>query len=150
MTWDPVKLIVTELRGDAAVRAIAGANPAVPTSLGARVRSPNPATGDANGPSAYRAFVLVRTLALPPHASVPIQRARHVVRCYGRTPEEAEALYAACFAVLHHVGPRLHGSRHGIYVSHDDTGASWGEDPDTKQPYYEFILESVATTQVVA
>jgi hypothetical protein len=35
-------------------------------------------------------------------------------------------------------------------VSHDDTGGSEGEDPDTRQPYYEFVVETLATTQVVA
>lgn len=149
-TWDPVKLLVTELRADTAVRAIAGANPSVPANLGARVRSPEAAAGDAQGPSGYRAHVVISTLALPPHPSVPIQRARHVVHCRGRTPEEAEALYAACSAVVHHVGPRMHGSGHGIYVSHDETGGEYGTDPDTKQPTYTFIVESVATTQVVA
>jgi hypothetical protein len=149
-TWDPVKLLVTEMRGDAAVQAIAGQNPSVPAGLGARVRAPKAAPGDANGPSAYRAHVVITTLALPRHPQVPIQRARHVVHCRGRTPEEAEALYVACSAVVHAVGPRLHGSGQGIYVTHDDTGGEFARDPDTQQPTYTFILETVATTQVLA
>lgn len=148
-TWDPIKLLVTELRDAPAVQAIAGVNPNVPANLGARVRSPKPGPGDVNEPGQYRAFVVVATLATPRHPQVPIQRARHVVRCYGRTPEEAEALYVACSNALHGRGPRAHGSGQHIYVSHDDTGGDWSEDPDSGQPLYTFIVESLATTQVV-
>ena len=148
--WDPVGKLVTELRDDPAVQAIAGENPHEPASLGARVRSPEPAAGDAQGPEAYRAFVVIVTLGTPRMPSVPVQRARHAVRCYGRTPQEAAALYAACSDALHHVGPRLHGSGQGIYVSHDDTGGQFSKDPDTGQPQYSFVVETLATTQVVA
>jgi len=145
--WDPVGKLLTELRDDPAVAEITGENPhiAVP-----RVRSPEPAPGDAQPKGSYRAHIVIAALALPRHPSVPTQRARHVVRCYGRTEEEAAALYAAASDALHHKGPRLHGSGQGIYVSHDDTGGSPDQDPDTQQPLYSFVVESVATTQAVA
>lgn len=145
--WDPVGRLIDELRDDAAVAAIAGANPS--TSV-PRVRGQEPAPGDAQGAAAYRAFVLVRTQALPRHPSVPIQRARHLVQCFGRDWIEADRLYRACSDALHHAGPRLTGASQAIYVSHDDTGGSALSDPDTGQPCYEFVVESVATTQVVA
>lgn len=146
--WDPVGRLLTELRDDMDVADIVGSNPTEPAHP--RVRSPKPAPGDAQGPNAYRAFITIATLATPRLPSVPVQRARHVVRCYGRTNEEAAALYAASSDALHHRGPRVTGGGDGIYVTHDDTGGSVGEDPDTEQPYYEFIVETLATTQVVA
>lgn len=146
--WDPVGRLLTELRDDDAVAAIVGENPHEPVHP--RVRSPKAAPGDVQGASAYRAFVTIATLALPRMQSVPVQRARHVVRCYGRTPEEAAALYVACSDALHHKGPRTTGAGFGIYVSHDDTGGEAGEDPDNGQPTYTFVVETLATTQVVA
>lgn len=146
-TWDPVGRIVTELRDADAVADIVGENPH--ELVRPRVRSPQAAEGDMQGP-VYRAFVTVATLALPRMQSVPVQRTRHVVRCFGRTPEEAAALYVACSDALHHMGPRVTGAGQAIYVSHDDTGGEAGEDPDTHQPTYTFVVETLATTQVVA
>lgn len=146
--WDPVGKLLTDLREDSDVAAIVGANPTEPVVP--RVRAPKPGTGDAQPLGKYRAFIVIATLATPRLPSVPVQRARHVVRCYGRTPEEAGNLYAAASSALHHRGPRQTGSGHGIYVSHDDTGGTYEEDPDTNQPVYVFVVESLATTQVIA
>lgn len=146
--WDPVGRLLTELRDHAGVAAIVGENPHEPVHP--RVRSPKAGPGDMQDPSTYRAFVTIATLATPRMLSVPVQRDRHVVRCFGRTYEEAAALYAACSDAVHHMGPRVAGSGQGIYVTHDDTGGAVGEDPDTKQPTYTFIIETLATTQVVA
>lgn len=142
---DPVGQLVTELREDAAVAAIVGANP----SSEPRVRSPKAGPGDVQGPTAYRAFITIATLATPRHPTVPVMRARHVVRCYGRNPTEAEMLYDAASDALHGRGPRRQGTR-VIFKSHDDTGAAYEEDPDSKQPVYSFIVETLAATQAVA
>lgn len=150
--FDPVGFYVTELAEDATVSAIVGANP----TSHPRVRSPEPGPGDqqsprtASGGLGYRAFIVLVTLALPPHPQVPTQRTRHVVRCYGRTPEEAEELYNAATAVLHRAGPRQRASGKAIYVSHNDTGGTYEADPDTGQPCYYFVVEALATTQAVA
>ena len=144
---DVVGALLVELRDDDAVAAIVGEHP---HETHPRVRSPKPGPGDAQGAGSYRAFIVIATLATPPHPQVPTQRARHVVRCYGRTNEEAEALYDAASEALHRRGPRLAASGYGLYVSHDDTGGTSDEDPDTQQPLYFFIVETVATTQVVA
>lgn len=146
--WDPVAKLLTDLRDDSAVAAITSENPHEPVHP--RVRSPEPGPGDVQGKGAYRAHVVIAALATPRMQSVPVQRSRHVVRCYGRTPEEAAALYAACSDALHHVGPRGHGSGQWIYVTHDDTGAGIEHDPDTHQPHYSFVVETLATTQAVA
>lgn len=142
---DPVGQLLTELRDDPAVAAIVGANP----TSEPRVRSPKPGPGDNQGATKYRAYIVIATLATPPHPTVPIQRTRHVVRCYGRTPTEAELLYQAASAALHGRGPRQSGDR-AIYVSHDDTGGTYDEDPASNQPLYYFVVESLATTQAVA
>lgn len=145
--WDPVSKLITDLRDDAAVAAIAGANPSVTVP---RVRGQEPATGDAQPAASYRAFVVIVTLGAPRHPQVPVQRARHAVRCYGRTKEEAAALYAAASDVLHARGPRATGAGNVIYVTHDETGGEYSTDPDTGQPLYTCIIETVAGTQVLA
>jgi hypothetical protein len=145
--WDPVGQLIIELREAPEVAAIAGANPSTTVP---RVRGQEPGPGDAQGAGQYRAFVLVRTQALPRHPSVPVQRARHLVQCFGRDWIEADRLYRACSDALHHAGPRLTGASQAIYVSHDDTGGAALTDPDTGQPCYEFVVESVASTQVLA
>jgi hypothetical protein len=146
--WDPVGKLLTDLRDDDRVADIVGENPHEPSVP--RVRAPKPAPGDVQGPTKYRAFVTIATLATPRHPSVPIQRARHVVRCYGRTEEEAAALYAACSDAIHHKGPRQTAGGDGIYVTHDDTGGEREEDPATGQPVYTFVIETVATAQALA
>lgn len=145
--WDPVGKLITDLRDDDAVAAIVGEEPHdnVP-----RVRGQEPMAGDVQGPKAYRAFIVVVTLGLPRHAQVPVQRARHAIRCYGRSILEAAALYAAASDALHAAGPRATAAGNVIYVSHDDTGGEYSTDPDTKQPLYSFIVETVAGTQVLA
>lgn len=149
-TWDPVGRLVTELRDDPAVAAIVGQNP----TMHPRVRGQNPAAGDTRSDdrgeaAGYRAHIVIVTLGLPRHPQVPLLRARHAIRCYGRTAEEATALYVAASRALHARGPRRAGVQ-AIYVTHDDTGGDYTTDPDTLQPLYTFTVETVATTQVVA
>lgn len=107
------------------------------------------AQGDARGPGEYVAFVVIARLAAPHDTRSVGQYVRVVTRCYGRTPQEAYALYSACVDVIHNVGPRVHGTT-GIYLSFDDTGATPGRDPVTQQPYEEFIASLIASTQAVA
>lgn len=147
--WDAVGKLVTDLKDATAVQLIAGRNPTANAAERARVASPEPAVGWAKQPGSYLAFVVVQTLATPPHPSVPLSRQRHVIKCYGRNAIEAGDLYEACSEELHHKGPRRSGE-HAIYVSHDDTGGDYSTDPDTGQPLYTFIVETLATTQVVA
>jgi len=148
-TWDPVGRLVTELRSDPAVAAIAGQNPTTAPRVRGQHEAPGDARSDDRGEALLRAHIVVATLGLPPHPQVPLLRDRHAVRCYGRTPEEATALYVAASRVVHAKGPRRAGAQ-AIYVSHDDTGGDYSTDPDTLQPLYTFVVETVATTQVVA
>lgn len=146
------KLLI-ELREDSAVDAI----------VHGRVRSPEPAPpvyhpttkalldpGDARDRSDWVAFVVIVPVGTQRHPRVPTQRSRFVIRCYGRNPTEAWDLYAACSDAIHGVGPRVHAGGLGIYVSHDETGGETDMDPDTRQPLVTFVVELVATTQVVA
>lgn len=141
---DTLGTIVLELRNDAAVGSL----------VGTRVRGEEAAPGDVHmgtDTDPYQAFVVVSTLATPPMPRVPVQTTRLGVRCYGRTRQEAAAVYAACSDAIHHIGPRVRLSNGlGIYISHDDTGGSAARDPDTRQPYVEFVISLLATTQAVA
>jgi hypothetical protein len=137
--------IINELRDDDAVADIVGANP---DSHPARVRGFEPAPGDEAKP--YRAFVVLTSQNTPPHPRLPVQRPIITGRAYGRTLEEAWALYMACSTALHGIGPRVHPNGLGIYASHDDVGGSQDKDPITGQPVVHFVVSLVATTQAVA
>jgi hypothetical protein len=145
-SWDPIGRFVTELGQDARVAPIVSTNP----TSHPRVRGQEPGPGDAQGPDRYRAFIVIVTLATTPHPQVPIARCRHLVRCYGRTKQEAADLAMAASDAIHGLGPRVTGAANGIYVTHDDTGSAYSTDPDTKQPQYNFTIESVVTAQAVA
>lgn len=153
MNWDPIGKLLIEIRQDAAVAAIAGANP---TSATPRVRAvkPAPATnsydGDAHGPGEYRAFVVVTNLGGPRFKRVPVQQPRLVARCYGRDSVEADALARAVSDSIHYIGPRVHSGGLGIYSSFDSNGGEQDEDPDTQQPLTIVFIDLLATTQAVA
>jgi hypothetical protein len=153
LNWDPVGKVVLELRQDADVAAIAGANP---TDSRIRVRGFEPApttdsyAGDAHGPGSYRAFVVVSHIGGSRFKRVPVQKPRLLVRCYGRTKEEAAALGVAASDALHYQGPRVHSNGLGIYSSFNDSGGDQDKDPDTSQPYVDLFIDLLATTQAVA
>lgn len=140
------KLII-ELREDADVAAI----------VGDRVRSPNPAPGDAdwddldNGQRKFKhAFVVLRALSSSDrHLRLPVQFPRYVAGCYGRTYVEAMQLRWAVSNALHNIGPRVHASGLGIYNSFEDGGGEPTPDPDTGQPYEDVVFQTIATTQPV-
>jgi hypothetical protein len=137
------KLLI-ELREDDAVSAI----------VGDRVRSPKPAPGDAdwddieNGTRKYKhAFIVLRSLAATRRLRVPVQDARVVVMCLGRTVVEAAELRWAASHAIHNIGPRIHANGLGIYNSFEDAGGEQDSDPDTGQPMESFIVAAIATTQ---
>ncbi len=143
--------LVVELRDDSGVDAIVDGRVRGEDPRGTVMQAGVEVPGDMRGPGSYVAFVQVQTLATPRDRRVPVQRPRFNVRCWGRTREEAMALYIACSDAVHDRGPRVRVSNgFGIYVSHDDTGAQPGKDPDTQQPYVDFVVELIATTQAVA
>lgn len=130
--------VLGEFRADATVSAITD-----------RVRGHRPGPDDAKGPGEYVPFVVLTDLGGPPMRRVPIQRGVVGFRAYGATPQGAKALYVACSNVIHDIGHRTHGSVL-IYDSADGTGGSEGEDPITKQPYVEGVMELVASALAVA
>lgn len=144
--WDALGKVLIELRDNAGVAAIAGANP---TSSPVRVRGFEPAPGDAQSPESYRAFVVLVHEGGTRMRNVPVQRPRIVARCYGRTPAEASQLGAAVSDAIHDRGPRVHSNGLGIYRSFGDSGGEQDKDPDTKQPFVPIFIDLFATTQAV-
>lgn len=144
---DALPKLLIELRDD----------PDVDQLVDGRVRGYEPAPGDsawttdpASGNRKFaHAFVVLVRLDAPRFARAPVQQARIAARCYGRTKEEAYAVYAACSDAIANRGPRLHANGLGIYISHDDTGATQDRDPVTQQPLEEFVISLAATTQAV-
>jgi hypothetical protein len=141
--------LILELRGNTDVAAITD-----------RVRFPEPAPGDAawsdNPTTHVRTYehpfivlVLLTSPPLPGFRKVPVAAARLALRCYGRTSTEAEQLYLAARAAVHGVGPRTYDSGLAIWQSFDDTGGGVETDPDTRQPHFDFVLETLVATQAV-
>lgn len=144
--WDPMGKVLIEVRDDADVAAIVAANP----STAARVRVAEPAPDDAQGPSSYRAFVVLVNEGGSRFKRVPVQRPRIIARCYGRTHQEAAALAVAVSNSQHYRGGRTHNNGLGIYASWDDSGGEQDTDPDTDQPLVTVFLDLLATTQAVS
>lgn len=139
MTPDVLPKLLIEIRADPDVDAL----------VDGRVRGGEPAKGDAQGPGAYLAFVVLVQLGAPRQPRVPVQFPRIAARCYGRSHAEAAALRWAVSGAIHNRGPRIHANGLGIYQSLDDEGGDQQTDPDTGQPYQTLVIEAPATTQVV-
>lgn len=135
--------LVVEMRADSLLTAWTG-----PLE---RIRGGSVAPGDARGPGKFARFILVMLQgSLPREKRAPVQYPRHLIRVYGVDPEDAMTGYGYASDALHRLEPRLRANGVGIYLSSDDTGPEPGSDPDTKQPYVEFVVQAIAPTQVVA
>lgn len=137
---DPMGALIVELRTDSHVAAL----------VGTRVRGGEPAPGDALGPGSYQAFVVLSATSRPPHRSLPISFAEYVVRCYGSTHQNADAVWGAVVKAIHDVGPRLKANGLGIYTSAVISGGDQSRDPDTQQPLVEGVIQLIATAQAVS
>lgn len=115
-----------------------------------RVRGNKPAVGDARGPEAYRRFVVIVDLGGPRFHRTPLQVLRYAIRCYGVTPQDARDLYGEVSDELDNGGPRYGPTDVAIHQTLDDTGGSYNEDPDTRQPYFEGIYVVMAGAQALA
>jgi hypothetical protein len=106
--------------------------------------------GDARGPGDYIKFVVLVHLG---HSRVkgkaPVQTVRIGYRTYGETPEQASVVALALSEAVHNIGPRIRGGTL-IFRTYDDTGGEAGEDPGTKQPFEDGVIEVFAATQAVA
>ena len=148
---DVLPKLLIEVRDDEDVAAI----------VGIRVRGKEPQgpvvdadgreiePGDVRPAGQYVPFVVLVRLGGPPHPRVPIQRSRVLFRCYGRDDREAAVLRNACSKAIHGKDPRVFANGLGILSTLDVTGGSQEADPDTAQPMETFVVEAVATTQVV-
>lgn len=147
LNWDPMGKVIIEIRSDAEVAAIVGANP---TSTPPRVRGGEPMPSDIQPRESWRAFVKLVNLGGPRWRRVPVQRPRLAAQCYGRTFAEAAHLATAVSNAIHFVGPREHANGLGIYASFDDTSGEQDKDPDTQQPFVTVFIDLIGTTQAVA
>jgi hypothetical protein len=135
-TVSPVGGAVAELAADAAVQSIVGLDPAgVP-----RVRSIEPAAGDALGPGKYIPFVVVTELSAAPMAHIGVRSATLGIRAYAATYALAEALWLACEAVFRDRLARITPARLGVYHSQVISSGPQDQDPDTKQPLFHGVV----------
>jgi hypothetical protein len=141
---DPLGSLVSEVREIPGVAAL----------VGVRVRGFEPQgetdsyEGDALGPGHYKAFIVIATLSLPPERRVPVTFADYALRCYGRTKEEATAVYLAVVDGEHRRMHRLRPNGLGIYATYV-TGGEQSLDPKTSQPVVTGTIQLIATTQAV-
>lgn len=141
---DPMPMLRAEIAAIPGVAAIVGANPTTTP----RVRIDEPAPGDANGPGSYRAFIVLNPPTISRRRRRPVADVTVGARCYGRTAQEAQALYGALSDGVHDAGPRVNAANIGIYNSADDA-ANPDKDPDTEQPVIECIIGMVISTMAV-
>lgn len=143
---DPMGALITEARADADLAML----------VGTRVRGYEPAPktptspADAQGPGAYQAFVVISALDVPPHPRIHITFADYFARCYGSTPQNAWAVWAAFAKAFHMAGPRSKTSGLLLYRTLITGGGQQETDPDTKQPLVSGTIRVIASTQAVA
>lgn len=149
---DVVGKLLIEIRDDPAVDAIVegrvrGYKPAAPVI--------HPETGvvitpgDLRGPGEYVPFVVLVGTPGVREIRLPISRPTVLVRCYGRTPQEAAALRWAVSNAIHHTGTRVHGNGLGIWDTWESSGGDQDQDPDTDQPFESLSIRAIASTQAV-
>lgn len=147
----PMQAAVAELAGAAGVQAIVGLD-----ATGVRrVRPVEPAgtvgstTGDARGPGAYIAFVVVTVLDSPARTRMPIRDVMLGIRAYAATDAAAEALWLACEGVFLNRGARAATSGLGVWFSRPRSIGP-DRDPDTKQPVWHGTVTYPTTLASVA
>lgn len=142
--------LITATRQDSAIQAVIGND----ENGIRRVRGFEPAEGDVitgvdvNGRPKFLPFIVFVILDATPDDDVPVTFASIGARCYGSTPQNAWAVYAALVRALHRVGPRV-VSGLGIYQTLV-RGGQQTTDPDTKQPVVMATIPLLATAQVFA
>lgn len=136
---DPMGSLIRELTADADVSAL----------VGNRVRGFQPGPGDAAGPGAFQAFIVLTALSVPPDMNVPITFAEYGLRCYGSTPQNAWAVWGAAVKALHQVGPRTKSNGLLFLRSFILAGGQQDMDPDTKQPVVTGSIRLTASLQSV-
>jgi len=136
---DALGSLLTEIRADVDVADL----------VSGRVRGGEPAPGDAKAAGSFQAFIVIETLADPPHPRLPVRFATFGLRCYGSTFQNASEVYLAVVKAIHRVGPRRKANGLGIYWTTAVSGGEQARDPDTQQPYVAATIELIGTTQVV-
>ena len=136
---DPMGALITEARADTTLAGLTGS----------RIRGFKPAQGDAMGAGSYQAFVVFSALSVPPHPRVPVTFAEYGVACYGTTPQNAWAVWAALVKVFHGTTPRVKTNGLGIYRTSISEGGQQDRDPDTQQPLVRGTIRLIATLQSV-
>lgn len=148
---DPMGGLLADIRGDSHVDNLVDGRVRGFEPKGVTRNSAGNITyeGDALGPGAYKAFVVVSALDVPPHPTVPITFATYGVRCYGVTAQGAWTVWAAIVKALHNVGNRTSGSLR-IYKTFVISGGEQDKDPRTQQPVVTGTIELIASTYVAA
>lgn len=136
---DPLGSLITEARADSTLAGLTGS----------RIRGFEAAEGDAKGAGSYQAFVVIAALSVPPHPRLPITFAEYGVACYGSTPQNAWAVWAALVRVFHGTTPRTKSNGLGIYRTAITNGGEQEKDPDTAQPVVRGTIQLIATAQAV-
>lgn len=143
---DPMGSLILELRADSDLAAL----------VSTRVRGFEPAAGDAEWSTDLKgnrvfahAYIVLANGGFPPAPRVPTASGVILATCYGTTPQNAWAVWAALVKALHMVGPRVKSNGLGIYQTQILEGGAQDKDPDTQQPCVRGTISLIATTQAV-
>lgn len=142
---NPIGGLVLEVREATPIQAVIGLD-----SKGIRrVRTEEPAEGDAQGPGKYEPFIVFDVLAAPPEPDIPVTFMTIGFSCYGATKQNAWEVYQALVEALHQIGPRLKSSGLGIYQTLITGGGEQGKDPSTQQPVVRGVISATASTVAI-
>lgn len=119
---DVLGKLIVELRDDTAVHAI----------VSDRVGGPTVAADWAGTGVAYVKLTRLGPIRRKPRAAM--MSGRVLLDAFGRTDQEAAALYGACSDVLSAKGPRRSAGGVAIYLSIEEIGGQYVLDPDSDQP----------------
>ena len=131
--FDPVAAAVAELKAVTGMPAVYGDDPDPGVML---------------GPGHYVQWIRVRVLEGPPVPRTPVRKVVLGIQAYDLTEAAARQLGWAVEAVFRDVGARCAASGLGIW--HSTIGASGPDvDPDTKQPYWQIVVNYPTTIAAV-
>lgn len=132
--------VIAMLRDDGAVAAI----------VGNRVRGDEPGAGWS---PPFVTVAWLHTNRFPFGAGsgrLRLQRVFHSVKCYGTTPEQAIQLYGAVSDAIHFPNPQVDSRERVLLQSRDEPGGDISTDPDTKWPFVDATVVSIAGADALA
>ena len=137
---DPTGVIISLLKADAAVAAIAGT----------KVRGGELAQGDRPPAVIVARITANRNPGGGGSRRIGLQEVLLQIKCLGATRMQAAQLYGACSDAVHMHAPFEDESGRAIFTIADDVGVTSGIDPGTSWPYEDGTVRVIAAAEAAA